>query len=90
MAGFALTLEAVPSKWLRDGKLVVEEFNFSISSPNPDSEWMYTQLDEVKGSKATAFFVSASTQTRFGVLVWDKEFKLDSSTNTRKAFVEME
>jgi hypothetical protein len=75
--------QAVPSNWLRDGKLVAEEYNFSLDSPNPDSQWSYTRLADIQGSKATAFIVEVSTDTKFFVAVWDKGSRMDSdSTRT--------
>jgi hypothetical protein len=64
--------EPVPSNWLRNGKLVAEEYNFSIDSPSTNSHWSYSRLPDIEGSKATALTVEASTGTKFAVVVWDK------------------
>jgi len=78
-AAFSQTAaKPVPSAWLRDGKLAVEEFNFSIASPSPDSHWTYTQLPDVQGSTETAFVVDGSTSTKFVVIVWDRSGNMDS------------
>jgi hypothetical protein len=45
-----ITAQPVPSKWLREGKLIPEGFNFSIDSPDPDSEWSYAYLPDYQGS----------------------------------------
>jgi hypothetical protein len=72
--------EPVPSNWLRDGKLVAEEYNFSIDSPSPNSHWSYSRLADIEGSKATAFTVEDSIDTKFAVVVWDKSSSTDSGT----------
>jgi hypothetical protein len=76
-------LEPVPSKWLREGKLVAEDFNFSIASPNPDAQWTYKQDTASNGVKRTTFFVQDSTDARFAVIVVDSEDHFDSG-NTKK------
>lgn len=65
-------LEPIPPAWLHGKKLVAEEFNFSIESPNPDSHWFYARDPS---TKSTAFDVD-STDTNFGIVIWDKS--LDS------------
>ena len=78
--------EPVPAKWLRDGRLATEEFNFSIESPSPNSQWTYLSLPDIQGGKETAFIVDASTDTKFTVLVWDKSGSMNASST--KDFVE--
>jgi hypothetical protein len=52
----------VPAKWLHDGRLVVPELNFSISSPNSQAKWLYTgDSSKVDGNRSTAFIVSLAT-----------------------------
>jgi hypothetical protein len=63
--------QPVPSTWLHDGKLTVEQFNFSIDSPTPDSQWSYTALPDVGGGKRTAFIVEVADK-KFMIVVWDK------------------
>ncbi len=70
----------VPSAWLHNGKLAVEDFNFSIESPSSDSHWTYTRLPDVEGKKETAFIVDTSTSTRFMVIVWDKSGSMGSDS----------
>jgi hypothetical protein len=77
--------EPVPSNWLHDGKLVAEEYNFSLDSPNPNSQWSYTRLNDIEGSKATAFVVEASKDTKFFVAVWDMRSSVGSDST--KTFV---
>jgi hypothetical protein len=72
--------EPVPFTWLRDGKLVAEEYNFSIDSLAPTSHWSYSRLADIEGSKATAFIVEVSTDTKFFVMVWDKSSRMDSDS----------
>ena len=75
--------EPVPSKWLHNGKLVAEKYNFSINFPTPNSQWSYSRLADIDGSKATAFIVEASKDSRFFVAVWDQPSSIDSDL-TRK------
>lgn len=78
--------EPVPSKWLHDGKLVVDDFNFSVATPTPNSEWSYVSLPDIQGSKARAFIVAPSTDTKFAIVVWDKTGSMDSGST--KTFVD--
>jgi hypothetical protein len=77
------TTAPVPAKWLRDGKLFVEDLNFSIEAPNPDSKWTYSPQPDVQGKKATAFLVDASADSKFMALVWDQVGRF-SSTDTKQ------
>ena len=65
------TTQSVPSTWLHDGKLIPEQFNFTIESPSPSSRWSYTPLPDLEGSKQTAFIVE-ETGKKFVIVVWDK------------------
>jgi hypothetical protein len=64
-------MQPVPAKWLHDGKLVVEELNFSIQTPSPGSKWTYYE-STIKGLKGTLFLVVTSVDTKFSVLVADE------------------
>jgi hypothetical protein len=75
--------QPVPPTWLHDRKIVAPAYNFSLSSPSPDSQWSYARLADVEGSKATAFVVQAAPDTRFVVAVWDMPSSGDSS-DTKK------
>jgi hypothetical protein len=66
------TATPVPAKWLRDGKLFVEELAFSIDTPNSDSKWTFAPQPDVQAKKAVAFLVDASADAKFLVLVWDQ------------------
>jgi hypothetical protein len=62
VSGFLLgqaTPKPVPEEWLRDGKLVVPEFNFSVNSPSPQSRWTYTEMN-TRGKSSTAFYAATS------------------------------
>jgi len=61
----------IPDQWLRDGHLVVPEFNFSVDSPNPESRWSYRELPDIQGFKTTAFVVDASHDENYSVIVWE-------------------
>jgi hypothetical protein len=63
----------VPSEWLREGKLVAEEFNFSINSPNPNARWSYSRLPDIRGSECTNFSVETSKDTEFLITVVDMD-----------------
>jgi hypothetical protein len=65
------TAQPIPSTWLHDGKLVPEQFDFSIESPTSTASWSYTSLPDLEGSKQTAFMVEESGQ-KFMIVVWDK------------------
>lgn len=67
-----ITAQPVPSKWLREEKLIPEGFNFSIDSPDPDSKWSYAYLPDYQGSEWTLFTVDASMGRRFAITVLDK------------------
>ena len=58
----------VPSKWLRDGNLVVPEFNFSIRFP---ATWSYQDLPKFQGVSATVFIAAVSPEDRYTVVVGD-------------------
>jgi len=77
----------IPTKWLRDGQLVVPEFNFSINSPNLGSRWSYKDdFPRVDGSAVTAFFVDVDPKTRYALLVMDRSGEMHSPT--AKQFME--
>ncbi|HLX00318.1 MAG TPA: hypothetical protein VKR82_16885 [Candidatus Acidoferrales bacterium] len=78
-----ITAQPVPSKWLREGKLIPEGFNFSIDSPDPDSEWSYAYLPDYQGSKWTLFTVDMSMGRRFAITVLDKSGEMGPES-TRK------
>jgi hypothetical protein len=61
----------VRAERLRDGRLVVPDFSFSVSFPNPDAHWSYMALPDVRGDKATAFIVETSGK-KYSVGVWDR------------------
>lgn len=86
LAAAAQNAEPVPSKWLHDGKLVADDFNFSVATPTPNSEWSYVRLPDIQGSKARAFIVAPSTDTKFAIIVWDKTGSMDSGST--KTFVD--
>jgi hypothetical protein len=79
--------EPVPPKWLHDGKLIAEDFSFSIDSPNPDSRWTFTRLPDIQGSKQAAFIVEPSTDTKYLITVSDKGGYMGS---TKSFIVEMQ
>lgn len=71
----------MPTKWLHGGRLVVPEFNFSVSSPTPDSQWSYRDdLPKVDGSTVTAFIVTAAADTKYVVMVLERGGKVDSTS----------
>lgn len=80
--------EPIPSKWLRDGHLVVPELNFSLEPPTPGSHWSYQELPNIEGSKATAFIADAD-QERYALIVMEKggSVKLDDPVS-RKRFLD--
>ena len=80
------SVEPVPAKWLHDGKLVVQEDNFSISSPSPDPRWSYSQ-STVQGKQQTTFIVDASSETQFAVIVSNQFGGFDSDSQNTKSFV---
>lgn len=61
----------VPAKWLRDGKLVVPEFNFSINSPSPQSRWTYTEMN-ARGKSLTAFYATTPDKEQFMVFATEE------------------
>jgi hypothetical protein len=71
-------LEPIPSEWLHDGKLVAEDFNFSIDSPSPDSHWLYSRLPDINGRKGIGFIVEASPDTDVEIVVWDNSRGMES------------
>jgi hypothetical protein len=78
------TAAPVPAKWLRDGKLFVEDLAFSIDTPNPDFKWTFARQPDVQGKKAVAFLVDASADSKFLVLVWDQAGGFGSSGETKQ------
>jgi len=80
------TPEPVPSKWLHDGKLVVDDFNFTVDTPNPDAQWSYVRLPDIQGAKAAAFVVAPSTDKKLVIVVWDKTGSMGSGST--KDFVD--
>jgi hypothetical protein len=67
VSGFLLgqaTPKPVPEEWLRDGKLVVPEFNFNVNSPSPQSRWTYTEMN-TRGKSSTAFYAATSDVDQF-------------------------
>jgi hypothetical protein len=78
-----ITTQPVPSKWLHEGKLTPEGFNFSIDSPDPDSEWSYAYLPDYQGSKWTLFTVDMSLGSRFAITVLDMRGEMGPES-TRK------
>ena len=79
----------VPSKWVHEGRLVVTQYNFSVGSPDPDSQWCYLDLPSIQGFKTTGFVVDSSANERFLVVVWESssEGRLDDPSN-KERFVE--
>ena len=62
----------VPEKWLRDGRLLVPDFNFSIQSPTNQAKWSYKDdLPKVNGSGATAFLVDVGDGSKYSVMVME-------------------
>src|ERR1035441_4723993 len=68
----------IPNRWLHGGQIVVPEFNFSINSPNPDSQWSYsTNLPKVDGSVVTAFFADAGTDKRYSLMILERSGRMN-------------
>ena len=65
------TTQPVPSTWFHDGKLVPEQFGFSIESPSPNSQWSYSPFPDLEGSKQTIFIVEDAGK-KFAITAWDK------------------
>lgn len=67
--------KAVPPEWLHSGRLVVPEYNFSISSPNPDSQWTYVQLS---GRNSTTFLAQIPDGTKYALVVGETTGRMES------------
>src|SRR5579871_2366144 len=59
----------VPAEWLHDGRLVVPEFNFSITSPSADARWFYTENLLAMAKDGLAAFIVKSGDTGYAVTV---------------------
>ena len=79
----------VPSDWIHEGRLVVPPYNFSVGSPNPNSQWSYLDLPSIQGFSTTGFVVSSSSNERFVVIVWEtgSNIRLDDPAN-KKSFID--
>ena len=76
----------IPAEWLHDGRLVVAQLNFSVSSP-PNVQWSYS-VGPYNGSKVTTLTgIDASNVTvmPYIVVVVDRQF---ADLGSRKSFVE--
>lgn len=69
-------MEPVPSQWLHDGKLVVEQLKFSIDSPSFDAKWTYKQ-STAKGRKVTSFVAAEPSGSNFVLAVMDGTGNMD-------------
>ena len=76
----------IPAEWLHDGRLVVTALNFSLSSPTPDATWMYQELPDIDGSRATLFLVTTSNDTKYVTVVMEKGGRMDAGST--KKFIE--
>src|SRR5262245_42419195 len=79
----------VPDLWLKGQNLQVQELNFSLRSPTPNTRWYSKRLADVEGSRATAFFAEDNSETTIlGLVVWEKTTfgRLDSKEE--KKFIE--
>lgn len=73
-------VKPVPAQWLRDGRLVVPELNFSINSPASDAKWSYTgDLPKVNGNSSTAFIAELGDSSKFVVSVQENSGKMTST-----------
>src|SRR5215216_5748801 len=57
----------IPPEWLWDGRVVVQDFNFSIGSPNPEWHWTYQQFPAP--NDAVAFIAEVAPDTKYLVMV---------------------
>src|ERR1017187_7617880 len=64
---FCQTAKPIPPEWLRDGRVVVPEFNLSIGSPNPQWHWTYQQFGPPDNQ--TAFIAEVAPDTKYVVMV---------------------
>jgi hypothetical protein len=72
----------IPAEWLDDGRLVVSDLNFSVSSP-PKARWTYT-VAPYRGSSVTMFTLYPSDQ---GVPYWVAVVNQPFDDTSRRGFV---
>jgi hypothetical protein len=74
-------IKPVPQKWLHKGRLLLPEFNFSITSPSPNAKWSYKDdLPKVDGKGSTAFFVDTGDGSKYVVMVLENSSKMESTS----------
>ena len=74
-------VKPVPATWLRDGRLVIPELNFSINSPTPDAKWSYTgDLPKADKKGSTAFVVELGDSSKFVVNIFENSSRMESTS----------
>ena len=53
--------EPVPAPWIRNGGLIVPDYNFSIDSPGAEPKWAYREVSPLGKEKGVAFIAEYST-----------------------------
>ena len=67
----------IPPEWLRDGRVVVQDLNFLIASPNPEWHWSYQQFTDP--DKETAFIAEVAPDTKYVLMVMDRGGKFEGT-----------
>ena len=78
----------VPPNWLQDGRLVVPDFNFSVASPVPDSQWSYQQVPPIQGFKTTAFIAATPNKDRYLLIIWESNAGRIDDPASKRRFIE--